>query len=70
MKKTLIFDFDGVIINSSKIKTDAFEKLFSCHGKTAGINARRHHIENEGIPRLQKFKYINEYLIKSKKKII
>ena len=68
MKKTIIFDFDGVIVNSSNIKSDAFEKLFSPYGKSIGIRAKRFHIENEGIPRSQKFKYINKYIINSKKK--
>ena len=68
MKKTIIFDFDGVIVNSSNIKADAFEALFSRYGKSVGIEARKYHIKNEGFPRSQKFEYINKHLIESKKK--
>tara|TARA_Y100001970_G_C14221031_1_gene852674 strand:+ start:1854 stop:2486 length:633 start_codon:yes stop_codon:yes gene_type:complete len=68
MKKTIIFDFDGVIIDSSSIKADAFNKLFSRYGKSIGIKARNYHIENEGIPRIEKFNYINKYLLNSIKK--
>ena len=32
----IIFDFDGVILNSHKVKTDAFEKVFSKFGKSIG----------------------------------
>ena len=59
---------NGVIVNSSNIKSDAFEKLFKPYGKSIGIRAKKFHIENEGIPRSQKFKYINKYIVNSKKK--
>ena len=44
--KNIIFDFDGVILNSHKVKTDSFEKIFSNYGKTIGKKAKNYHLKN------------------------
>ena len=44
----IIFDFDGVIINSHKIKTLAFYNIFKSYGKNIGLKARKFHTENIG----------------------
>ena len=36
----IIFDFDGVIINSHKIKTKAFYEIFKSYGKKIATKAR------------------------------
>lgn len=70
MKKSIIFDFDGVIIDTSSIKTEAFYKLFSRFGKKIGTIAKNYHLENEGISRFEKFTYIKKkYLIKKNKTV-
>ena len=70
--KNIIFDFDGVILNSHKTKTEAFEKVFSKYGKSIGKKAKNYHLKNAGKSRYLKFKYILNYLLKykSSKKII
>jgi len=62
----IIFDFDGVIINSHKIKTDAFNNVFKSYGKNIGLLAKKIHLENIGKSRYFKFKYILKKIIKSK----
>ena len=69
--KCIIFDFDGVILNSHNVKTDAFEKIFSKYGKSIGKKAKNYHLKNVGKSRYLKFKYIlnNVLKYKSTKKI-
>ena len=42
-KVALVFDFDGVIINSHKIKTLAFYNIFKFYGKNFGLKAKKYH---------------------------
>lgn len=60
---TIIFDFDGVILESVSIKSEAFKKLFSFvpdHvDEIVGF-----HIENGGMSRFEKFQYIYKNIIK------
>ena len=71
-KKNIIFDFDGVILNSHNVKTDSFEKIFSKYGKSIGKKAKNYHLKNVGKSRYLKFKYIlnNVLKYKSTKKIM
>ena len=60
--KAVIFDFDGVILESAEIKTEAFLELFA--GYPAQHDAiLRHHIENLGISRYRKFEWIYRELL-------
>ena len=62
MIKAIIFDLDGVIIESAEIKTDAFRTLFAVYpDKLAEIIA--HHQKNSGISRYKKFRYIYEKIL-------
>jgi beta-phosphoglucomutase-like phosphatase (HAD superfamily) len=54
----LIFDFDGVIIESVQIKTDAFFKLFLPYGDEIAEAAKRLHLDNLGMSRYAKFEII------------
>ncbi len=62
--KQIIFDFDGVILNSHKIKTKAFYKLFKKYGHKNAKNAVKYHLNNTGVSRFVKFKYILKKIIK------
>jgi len=62
MIKAIIFDFDGVIIESAEIKTDAFRTLFAGYpDKLPDIID--HHQKNSGISRYKKFRYIYEKIL-------
>lgn len=62
----IIFDFDGVIINSHKIKTLAFYNVFKSYGKNKAIKAKKFHLENIGKSRYLKFKFILKNILKLK----
>tara|TARA_Y100000589_G_scaffold16820_1_gene13798 strand:+ start:213 stop:872 length:660 start_codon:yes stop_codon:yes gene_type:complete len=55
--KNLIFDCDGVILNSNKIKTKAFKDVVSCYGDQAAEDLKNYHLMNGGISRYAKFNY-------------
>lgn len=60
--KAIIFDFDGVILESVHIKTDAFLELFSTYPQH--LNAiKTYHLENGGVSRFVKFRWIYKELL-------
>ena len=60
----IIFDFDGVIINSHKIKSLAFYEVFKKFGKTYAKKALNYHLLNIGKSRYYKFKFILKNIIR------
>lgn len=64
MIKALIFDFDGVILESADIKTDAFRKLFTSASTEKLNEIINYHINNMGISRYIKFKHIYNDILK------
>jgi len=56
--KTFVFDCDGVILNSNKIKTQAFYNVASVYGHEAAQTLKDYHIQNGGISRYTKFEYL------------
>ena len=62
----IIFDFDGVIINSHKIKTKAFYEIFKFYGKKIATKAGKFHENNIGKSRYFKFKFILKNILKKK----
>lgn len=63
MIKMIIFDFDGVLVDSAHIKTDAFRKLFS-YWPAHVDEMVAYHIKNMGISRYVKFKHFYETMLK------
>lgn len=64
--KTLIFDCDGVVLDSNKVKTNAFYKAGLPYGEVAAEKLKQYHIENGGISRYKKFEYfLNEIINKN-----
>ena len=51
----IIFDFDGVILNSHNVKTQAFYDLFKKYGKEIAYKSKNYHLENTGISRFVKY---------------
>jgi phosphoglycolate phosphatase-like HAD superfamily hydrolase len=60
--RAVIFDFDGVILESADIKTDAFLRLFWRYPEHHAA-IRAYHLENQGISRYVKFKWIYRELL-------
>jgi len=55
--KAIIFDMDGVILESTLIKTDAFAEMFGfCDDETIN-KILEHHIKNGGVSRYEKIRY-------------
>ena len=60
---TLIFDCDGVILNSNKVKSDAFFNVTSCFSESAAKDLVSYHKLNGGVSRYEKFNYFNDKII-------
>ncbi len=58
--KNLIFDCDGIILNSNKIKTEAFREVVFHYGNEAAEELVNFHVMNGGISRYEKFNYFFE----------
>lgn len=54
------FDFDGVIVESTEIKTEAFYEIFLPFGKKVASFSRDYHLNNQGINRHVKFNQVKE----------
>jgi len=52
--ETFFMDFDGVIKESVRVKSDAFEQLFSMFGTEISKKVRNHHEANGGMSRFDK----------------
>tara|TARA_B100000780_G_scaffold277638_1_gene248825 strand:- start:58 stop:687 length:630 start_codon:yes stop_codon:yes gene_type:complete len=58
--KAIIFDFDGVILDSVSVKTEAFKQLYKSHGINVVEKVAKYHLANGGISRFEKFKYFHK----------
>ena len=61
MIRIIILDFDGVLVESVDIKTEAFRVLFNEYENVDDIV--QYHLQNNAISRFIKFKYIYENLL-------
>ncbi len=66
MIKAIIFDFDGVILNSVNLKTYAFETIYSNSDDYILEKIKRYHLKNGGLSRTKKFRYFEKVLLKKK----
>lgn len=62
MIKSVIFDFDGVLVESAEVKTDAFGQLFSGYPDKVHEIVEYHKM-NMGISRYVKFRYFYENIL-------
>lgn len=61
--RAVIFDFDGVILESADIKTEAFVDLFAAYPEHQGA-IRGFHLDNIGISRFVKFEHIRRNILR------
>lgn len=55
--KTLVFDCDGVILDSNQVKTEAFNRVGLQFGSEAANELVSYHLQHGGVSRYQKFEY-------------
>ena len=60
--KAYIFDFDGVIKESVRVKSEAFVQLYEKEGDAFQKRVEEYHLAHGGISRYVKFKVWNEWL--------
>jgi len=61
--KALLFDFDGVILDSLNVKTQAFYNMYLPYGVEIAQKAANHHLEHGGVSRFEKFRiYHKDFL--------
>lgn len=63
MIKMIFFDFDGVIVESVDIKTNAFYKMFKTEGENVAQQVVDYHLKNTGVSRYDKFRYIYKEIL-------
>lgn len=60
--KTFIFDCDGVLLDSNKVKTKAFYQAALPYGEAAAQDLLEYHVANGGVSRYKKFAYFLEHI--------
>lgn len=55
---TLVFDCDGVILDSNRIKTDAFRSVALRYGPIVAEELVQFHVQHGGISRYRKFEHL------------
>jgi|SRR5690554_5056298 len=59
---TLVFDCDGVVLDSNKVKTEAFYQATLPYGEAAAQAMVDYHVANGGISRYKKFAHFLEQI--------
>lgn len=60
--RTLVFDCDGVVLNSNKVKTEAFRLAAMPYGEVAANALADHHIRHGGVSRYLKFQHFLDHI--------
>ncbi len=61
--QAIIFDFDGVVVESGKIKTQAFAELYRRHGEDIVARVVQFHTQNGGMSRYRKFRHFQQHFL-------
>ena len=61
--QAIIFDFDGVVVESGKIKTQAFAELYRAYGDDIVAQVVQFHTQNGGMSRYRKFRHFQEHFL-------
>ena len=62
--KAIIFDFDGVLVESVDVKTRAFARMFEDKGEEVVQKVTAFHLKNGGLSRVHKFKYYYKEILR------
>jgi phosphoglycolate phosphatase-like HAD superfamily hydrolase len=63
MIRAVIFDFDGVLVESVDTKTEAYASLFAGEGEDVVRKVVAYHLEHGGVSRFEKFKFIYQEIL-------
>ncbi|GAB6094254.1 HAD hydrolase-like protein [Desulfatiferula olefinivorans] len=61
--QAFFFDFDGVVLDSVNIKTEAFAQMFRPYGPDVERAVVQYHLDNGGVSRFRKFEYYYRQLL-------
>ena len=61
--RSIVFDCDGVLLNSNRAKTQAFYRAALAYGETAAQALVDYHVVHGGVSRYRKFAYFLEHLV-------
>ena len=61
--KAVFWDFDGVILDSVNVKTEAFAQMFKQYGPEAEKAVVNYHLAHGGVSRYEKFRYYYEKIL-------
>ena len=64
--KTILWDFDGVILDSMKVRTQGFRDIFDIHDKEKVERLVTFHLENGGLSRYVKIRFFFESILRTK----
>ncbi len=59
----IVFDFDGVLVESVDVKTKAFAALYAGYGDSIVEKVTEYHLQHGGVSRFEKFRYYHEVLL-------
>jgi phosphoglycolate phosphatase-like HAD superfamily hydrolase len=62
--RTWLFDCDGVLLDSNRIKTEAFGELVMPFGADIASAFVAYHVANGGVSRMTKLRYLFEHLLR------
>jgi phosphoglycolate phosphatase-like HAD superfamily hydrolase len=61
--EAIFLDFDGVVVESADVKTQAFYALYQPYGKAIAEQAKQYHMEHQGVSRYKKFDAIHRQFL-------
>jgi phosphoglycolate phosphatase-like HAD superfamily hydrolase len=61
----IIFDFDGVLVESVDVKAQAFGALYTEHGEDVVRQVKNYHRAHGGISRFEKFRYFQTEILEN-----
>jgi HAD superfamily hydrolase (TIGR01549 family) len=59
----IVFDFDGVLVESVDVKTQAFGALYAEYGDRIVEQVKAYHLIHGGVSRFEKFRYYHKVLL-------
>ena len=61
--KTIIFDCDGVVLDSNFVKAEAFALLAMPYGREVSLSLMEYHLKNPAVTRHVKIQYLIDHLL-------